>query len=255
MKRRGAKPLDPDAALTILGQALDADETFLAVADIDWDNLSHIFRSARPVPALTDLPEMRRILAAAPEAAGEDDVVSVLRGLPAAEAGRRLLDLVRTHVAGVLGHTGRDAVAADRAFKELGFDSLTAVELRNRLGAATGLRLASTLVFDYPTPAALARHLTDELVGGETAHETARTSATDGDPIAIVGMSCRFPGGVRSPEDLWRLLADGGDAIGPFPDDRGWDLAALAGSSARPRRRLPGRRGRLRRGVLRDLAA
>ncbi|WP_245674512.1 type I polyketide synthase [Herbidospora cretacea] len=231
MKRRGAKPLDPDAALTILGQALDADETFLAVADIDWDGLTHIFRSARPIPALTDLPEMRRILAAAPEAAGEDDAVSVLRGLPAAEAGRRLLDLVRTHVAGVLGHTGRDAVAADRAFKELGFDSLTAVELRNRLGAATGLRLASTLVFDYPTPAALARHLTDELVGGETVQESAPISAAGGDPIAIVGMSCRFPGGVWSPEDLWRLLADGGDAIGPFPDDRGWDLAALAGTS------------------------
>ncbi|WP_459799656.1 type I polyketide synthase [Herbidospora sp. RD11066] len=226
MKRRGAKSLDPEAALTILGQAIDADETFLAVADIDWDNLTHVFASARPVPSLTDLPEMRRILAAA-----QDDAVSALRGLPAAETGRRLLDLVRTHVAGVLGHTGRDAVAADRAFKELGFDSLTAVELRNRLGAATGLRLASTLVFDYPTPAALARHLTGELLGSDDGIAVAQVSAVDGDPIAIVGMSCRFPGGVASPEDLWRLLADGGDAIGPFPEDRGWDLADLAGRS------------------------
>ncbi|MYU19016.1 hypothetical protein GTZ78_52140, partial [Streptomyces sp. SID8361] len=107
-----------------------------------------------------------------------------------------------------------------------------AVELRNRLNAATGLRLPATLVFDYPSPVALARHLRDELLGrsegtAAQAGRPATVAAPQDEPIAIVGMSCRYPGGVKSPEDLWRLLARGGDAIAGFPDDRGWDLEGL----------------------------
>ncbi|GAB1818047.1 type I polyketide synthase [Herbidospora sp. RD11066] len=226
MKRRGGRSLDPATALTILGQALSADETFLAVVEIDWDGLAHIFSSARPLPALSDLPEMRRILSRpAPESAPATGDLSALADLPAAERLRRLLAVVRTHVAGVLGHASPDAVEAERAFKELGFDSLTAVELRNRLGAVTGLRLPTTLVFDYPTPAALARHLKDELFGADDVAAPVATVAVDtDDPIVIVGMACRFPGGVSSPEDLWALLAGGRDGIGDFPTDRGWDL-------------------------------
>ncbi|WP_394813386.1 type I polyketide synthase, partial [Streptomyces johnsoniae] len=156
-----------------------------------------------------------------PEAAPAEPAVSAVPP-------RDRLTLVRQEAAAVLGHASADSVPEGTTFRDLGFDSFMAVELRDRLRDAAAHPLPSTVLFDYPTPAALA----DYLAHGPR-QERPAPSITGGDgggadePVAIVGMACRYPGGVESPEDLWRLVAGGGDAVGDFPGDRGWDLAGL----------------------------
>ncbi len=151
-----------------------------------------------------------------------------LVGMPVAEREEVVLDLVRSQVASVLGHSSPGRVEPDRAFLDMGLDSLGAVELRNRLAAASGLQLQTTVVFDHPSVAALAKYVlglaTDQ---GAAASPQLRVGAASDEPIAIVGMACRYPGGVESPDDLWQLVASGTDAISPFPTDRGWDLESL----------------------------
>ncbi|MGW1507168.1 type I polyketide synthase [Streptomyces mirabilis] len=144
----------------------------------------------------------------------------------AALAGPKMLGLVRSTLAVVLGHAGGGAVDPGTTFKELGVDSLSAVELRDRLSAATGLTLPAGVLYGHPTPAELSEHLRALTSGGEESAEPVGGTATD-EPIAIVGMACRLPGGVESPEDLWRLVMDGTDAISEFPANRGWDLDRL----------------------------
>ncbi|MGA8363603.1 MAG: SDR family NAD(P)-dependent oxidoreductase, partial [Solirubrobacteraceae bacterium] len=152
-----------------------------------------------------------------------------LAGVPEGERDGVVLELVRTEVAIVLGHASPEAIRATQAFKELGFDSLAGVELRNRLNRVTGLRLPTTIVFDYPNPAALAGYLLGEVAGSHMSAVATRPVPvmTVDEPIAIVGMSCRYPGGVSSPEELWELVAQGADAIGGFPEDRGWGVERL----------------------------
>jgi amino acid adenylation domain-containing protein len=138
-----------------------------------------------------------------------------------------VLEVVRTEAAAILVHLTVQEIEPERAFGELGLDSLGAVELSGRLAEATGLELAATLIFDHPTPAEVASFLRAQVEGVERVVASTPSVAAYDEPIAIVGMSCRFPGGVRSPEDLWRFLLAEGDAIGEFPSDRGWDLETL----------------------------
>ncbi|MER7562283.1 type I polyketide synthase [Streptomyces sp. NPDC097941] len=122
--------------------------------------------------------------------------------------------------------TDASAIDPHTAFTDLGLTSMGAMTLWHRLGLRTGLRLPATLVWDHPTPAAVAAHLDERLHGGGQ-ESTAPRRGPAAEPIAIVAVGCRYPGGVRSPEDLWRLVSDGVDATGEFPADRGWDLDAL----------------------------
>ncbi len=169
--------------------------------------------------------------------AGEGALAARLAGLAAAEREQVLAELVRAEVAGVLGHGSPEAIDPDRAFNELGFDSLAAVELRNRLSLATGLRLPATVIFDHPNCAALTGHLLRELVPDEASERAPVRARRAGggaafEPIAIVGMGCRYPGGISSPGELWELLAGGRDGLTPYPTDRGWDLDRVYGSDA-----------------------
>ncbi|WP_449657206.1 type I polyketide synthase [Streptomyces boetiae] len=234
LRRRGLPALAPEAALAALDLALAAGDIAVTVADVTWERFARSFTVARPSPLLADLPGARPKAGKDPEGAGHaadtGAFAARLTALPAAGRERALLDLVRAQAAAVLGHPGPEAVAPGRAFTDLGFDSLTAVEFRDRLAAATGLPLPAGLVFDHPTPAGLAASLAADLPGADAAPASTTAPAMGvaaDEPLAVVAMSCRLPGGVATPEELWALLVSGGDAVTAFPADRGWDLDAL----------------------------
>ncbi|MET9266515.1 SDR family NAD(P)-dependent oxidoreductase [Amycolatopsis sp. NPDC004079] len=175
----------------------------------------------------TERPAVLRRLIDEPEAPGPAGIGAELAALDPSERRKRLAEHIAAAVATILGHPPEAAADPSTPFKDLGFDSLAAVELRNHLTGTTGLALPSTLVYDHPTVGTLAEYLAGELGEKPAAEDTPATPVRDTEPIAIIGMACRFPGDVESPEQLWRLVADGRDAVGAFPSDRGWDLGAL----------------------------
>jgi acyl carrier protein len=174
LQRRGLAPMDPDLAVTALAQVIDGAEHQVTIADVDWARFAAAFTARRPSPLLTGLPEVAQMLAATRDLGGDQGAGAALAGKLAGQPRARqiqvLADLVRTQAAAVLGHGSPDAIQAGRAFRELGFDSLTAVELQTKLAAATGLRLPATAIFDYPTPMALAEYLWAETCDQETEH-------------------------------------------------------------------------------------
>ncbi|MFE5126528.1 SDR family NAD(P)-dependent oxidoreductase, partial [Streptomyces sp. NPDC056669] len=226
---RGVSGMAPGVAVVALRRALCDGETAVVVADVDWERFGPRFTALRPSPLLSELIADT----SEPTASTAGEFAATLSGLSRQGRDRAVAELVRTHAAEVLGHPNPTAIDPDRTFQELGFDSLTAVELRDRLSTATQLRFPASVIFDYPTPTALAEHVCGQALGLAEEIQIPHTpSAVDDDPIVIVGMSCRFPGGVDSPEALWRLVSAGDDAVSPFPSDRGWDLAGVYDADA-----------------------
>ncbi|CUU58083.1 polyketide synthase 12 [Parafrankia irregularis] len=273
LRRHGMVAMDPARALLALDAALNDTCPDLVVADIDWSAFTAGFTATRQSTLLAaieaelatgeqDVPHIadghgggvsgHGVSGRDGAGAGAGALAARLAALPVGEREPEVLDLVRALVADVLGHRAAEAVPAARALRETGVDSLTAVEIRNRLAAATGLRLPTTLVFDHPTPRALAAHLTALVTGGPSVSgglpvDGATGSSVDvppgrggdggdaGDePIAIVAMGCRFPGEVETPDALWELITSGRDPMTEVPADRGWDSALAELRALRP---------------------
>ena len=219
-------------------------------APVDWDSLC-----ATPGARLTDLPTYafqreRHWLDGTPQVresvgTGAGDAATGTAATTTAATvttPAAMGELVATTALSILDRADGAPLDPTRSFKDLGFDSLGSVELRNRLRAVTGLRLPTTLLFEYPTPDRLAGRLAELLNGGApapaappapkapAAPAASATGRQDVDPIAVVAMSCRYPGQAASPEELWQLVAGGVDAISALPTDRGWDLDSLLGA-------------------------
>ncbi|MGV9546434.1 SDR family NAD(P)-dependent oxidoreductase, partial [Nocardia beijingensis] len=223
----GMRPLDATEGLRRFDAALRSDHANLAPMHFNAGALRH---DLGDVPAV--LRGFMRKSATPSAAAPTSSLGTRLSRVPEARRAAVVLDVVRVQAAAVLGRASADEISAEERFGEIGFDSLGGVEFRNRLAKATGLSLPSTLVFDYPTASAVANFVLSRVEGlAKPQTPIARTARVD-EPIAIVGTSCRFPGGVESPGQLWNLVAGGVDGIGEFPTDRGWDLERLFDADA-----------------------
>ncbi|MFF3468157.1 type I polyketide synthase [Streptomyces sp. NPDC002619] len=226
LSRIGTPPMDPGLAAAALGRILDRDLTHLVVADIDWVRFAPVYTMARPRPLIDAVPETRAALDPGAAQGGADQegpgFAARLKELPAAQQGRAVLDLVRTHVAALLGYDDPAALDPARPFTDLGFDSVAATDLKQALFAATGLQLSATLVFDHATPAALTAHLRDELC-----------PETDGGGImAVLAELDRLEETLAAlpPEDVERHRIPGrlqtltarlaGTGTGPSPDEQ-----------------------------------
>ncbi|GAA4073286.1 SDR family NAD(P)-dependent oxidoreductase [Streptomyces shaanxiensis] len=221
MARVGHRALTADQGRELTGLALRRDAPHLVAWALDLPRL----RAAAPTDALwrSLLPATGRVRA------GSRTLADRLARLPEAERASRVLALVREEAAHALGLRSAESVRPDQPLRDLGMDSVTAVELRNRISARIGAKLPATLLFDHPTPGRLAEYLLGSALAttGRTSRKArpAPTRSSD-EPVALVAMACRLPGGVTDPEGLWRLVAEGRDAVGPFPAGR-WDVESL----------------------------
>ncbi|MFG2129544.1 type I polyketide synthase [Streptomyces sp. NPDC048751] len=223
IERLGVVPLDPAEGMRLFDAVVPGGPALVVPVRLNRAALREQARTVPPAPVLRGL-----VRVPARRAPGTGALAARFAGIDEAARDRLVRDTVRGAVAATLGHDSPAELGDRRAFTDLGFDSLTSVELRNRLAADTGLPLPPTLAFDHPSIAAIAEYLLGRLTTAAVPARTAprRTGPAD-EPIAIVGMACHYPGGVGSPEDLWRLVAEDGDGISPFPTDRGWDTERL----------------------------
>ncbi len=231
--RRGLAALPAETALAALEDALCRREPAVILADLHWERFALAYAAERTRPLLAQIPEAQQALlgqrAAAEQSAGQGSALRQrLRELSPNERDRAALQLVRTEVAAVLKLAGASAVPPQQPIKELGLDSLMAVEVRNRLSVAVGMKLPATLLFDYPTCKAVATYLLRDALQLLDAQVTTQDRAQRADePIAIVGMACRAAGGIETPEQLWQRLVEGWDGMTAAPEERGWHLERL----------------------------
>ncbi|MET0135974.1 MAG: type I polyketide synthase, partial [Kibdelosporangium sp.] len=243
MRRAGISPLSAEQGVRLFDTALRAEAATVLPVRLDLRQLGGstelplLFRGlgrGRRDPAPKNNPRTDAGLRRGSIAANA--LANRLAGLAEPDREAAVLDLVRAQAAVTLGHSAPESIDPGRPFTELGFDSLTAVEFRNALGESVGVRLPATVAFDYPTPIALATFLAQELAGSKAVAASVQPAVLSDEPIAIIAMSCRYPGGVRSPDDLWRLVESEVDAISDFPADRGWDVERLYDPAGGPGR-------------------
>ncbi|WP_442800066.1 SDR family NAD(P)-dependent oxidoreductase [Nocardia sp. NBC_01730] len=225
LRREGFLPIGDQDGMALFDAALAGGRAASVTVRVDRSALAE--DDLRPIMRGLLRPSRRRVGGRASESS---TLAAQVAGRSVAEQERIILEVIRAQAAAVLGHESAESIAPDMPFKDIGFDSLSVMEFRNQLVKATGLQLPSTLVFDYPTAEAMAKlvhsRVAPTIADGPAEKKAPRRVRAD-EPIAIVGMSCRYPGGVASPDDLWDLLASGTDATGEFPTDRGWDLERL----------------------------
>nr|WP_206337377.1 type I polyketide synthase [Streptomyces sp. Z26] len=238
MSRGGLVPMPAEHGLALFDAALAKDHAVLVPAELELSQARTQRASSALSPVLADLvpaPVQATTEAeqSGPVALAEGSLAEQLAGLTESEQRRLLLAFLSERIATVLGHTSTPVIDPSSPFKDLGFDSLSGIELLMELSEETGLHLPPTMLFDRPTPESLISHLRDELVDEEAAPEAATEADTpaapllDDEPIAIVGMGSRFPGGADTPDALWQLVAEERDAVGGFPENRGWDVEGL----------------------------
>ncbi|MDQ0772844.1 polyketide synthase 7 [Streptomyces aurantiacus] len=220
-RRQGLPPLDPQLALRALRTALDGGGGHRLVADIEWERLLPLFTLARPTRLFDAVPAALRVREASPDSAERAETTSALRGelaaLPERERTGAVLDMVRGQVAGVLRYEPGQEVEPEKAFKDLGFDSLVVMELRNRLRAVTGLRLPATLVYDYPTPRALAEHLLERVLPDGGAGELPAAAYLDDLETVLAGLPVDDPRRRGLIRRLQTVLWKQPDAAGATP--------------------------------------
>ena len=195
LERSGIEALSSEEGVELFDACLGAGRGVVVAARLDLAVLGARGGAGAVPPLLRGLMRPAR---GQRSRGGATALAQRLAGRSEQERTEILLEVVRAEVAGVLGYGSAGAVDVNRPFKDLGFDSLTAVELRNRLAEVSQQRLAATLVFDYPTPAAVAAHLVGQFAGVRRRTVVAPVVRPDEDLVAVVGMGCRFPGGVCS---------------------------------------------------------